>query len=128
MKTHSSSIKPQMDQEFSGTACAATHNKPNSAESQYVGGAIQELKDMVKQANAITYISADDPPFFIQHGTKDCTVPFQQSQLFYDALKQGIREQNLTLQFIEGAEHGDQKFYEPANLQLVVDFLDKGLK
>jgi acetyl esterase/lipase len=118
----------QMDQQFSGTTCAANHNRPNSPESQYIGGPIQQKKDLVKQANPITYVTTDDPPFFIQHGTKDCTVPPQQSQLLYDALEPAIGAENVTITYLQGAEHGDGQFVAPSNLSLVLDFLDKYLK
>jgi len=118
----------QMDQQFSGTDCPVNHNRPNSAESQYVGGPIQQNQALAKQADPITYVSSDDPPFLIQHGTKDCTVPPQQSQLLYDALTPAIGAENLTLTYLDGAEHGDAQFVSPSNLKVVIDFLDKYLK
>lgn len=118
----------QMDQEFSGTSCPANHNQPNSAESQYIGGPIQQNKTTVKKANPITYITADDPPFFIEHGTADCTVPPPQSQLLYDALKPIIGADRVTLTYLQGAEHGDKMFVTPSNLDLVAQFLNQYLK
>ena len=118
----------QMDAQLAGTECPVNHDRPNSAESQYVGGPIQQMKTLVGQANPITYITADDPPFFIQHGSKDCTVPPQQSQLLYEALKPVIGEGRVTLTYLEGAEHGDKMFFSPSNLRAVIDFLDKYLK
>ncbi len=41
---------------------------------------------LVQTANPITYITANDPPFFIMHGTADCSVPTNQSVLLKDAL------------------------------------------
>jgi acetyl esterase/lipase len=118
----------QMDGEFGGTDCPATHNRANSAESQYVGGALQQNKELAQQANPITYVSSDDPPFLIQHGTKDCTVPSQQSQLLYDALAPVIGTTKVTLIYLDGAEHGDPRFVSASNLTVVMDFLDKYLK
>ncbi len=118
----------QMDTQFTGTDCPVNHNRANSAESQYVGGPIQQNRALVNQANPITYISSDDPPFFIQHGTKDCTVPLQQSQLLYDALVPAIGAENVSLTYLDGAVHGDAQFVSPPNLKVVMDFLDKYLK
>jgi acetyl esterase/lipase len=118
----------QIDQEFSGTACAANHNKASSAESQYVGGPIQQYKTVVEKANPITYITADDPPAFIEYGTADCTVPPQQNQLFYDALKPVIGADKVTITSLPGAEHGDRMFFTQSNFDLVVAFLNKYLK
>ena len=103
--------------------CAAAHSKPNSPESQYIGGPIRQNKTVVEQANPITYVTADDPPFLIEHGTKDCTVPPQQSQLLYDALKPVIGADKVSLSYIQDAECGDKKFVAPSNLALVFDFL-----
>lgn len=118
----------QMDQEFSGTSCAANHNQANSGESQYIGGPIQQNKTAAEKANPITYITADDPPFFIEHGTADCTVPPQQSQLLHDALKPVIGADKVTLTYLQGAEHGDKMFVTQSNLDLVAAFLNKYLR
>lgn len=118
----------QMDAQFTGTSCPVNHDAANSPESMLVGAPIQDVPDKVAQVNAITYISADDPAFFIQHGTADCNVPPQQSQLLYDALKAAIGEENVTLTFLEGAGHGGSQFTAEANLKLVTDFFDQYLK
>ncbi len=118
----------QMDGQFAGTECPANHDQPNSAESQYVGGPIQRRPDIARAANPITYVSADDPPFFIQHGSADCTVPYQQSQLLHDALAAAIGEGQVSLTLLDGAEHSDKAFIAESNLRLVLDFLDTQLK
>ena len=81
----------QMDQQFAGTSCPATHDAADSPESLVVGAPIQTVPDKVQLVNPITYVTADAPAFLIQHGTADCNVPPQQSQLLYDALKAGHR-------------------------------------
>jgi acetyl esterase/lipase len=118
----------QMDTQFTGTSCPVNHDAANSPESMLVGAPVQDVPEKVAQVNAITYISADDPAFFIQHGTADCNVPPQQSQLLYDALKAAIGEENVTLTFLEGAGHGGSQFTTEANLKLVTDFFDQYLK
>ena len=51
----------------------------------------------------MTYISPDDPPFLIVHGTKDDLVPLEQSELLEVALrKAGV---DVTLVKIEGGGH-----------------------
>lgn len=80
------------------------HDAPDSPESLLIGGAIQENKDKAAKANPITYVSKDDPPFLIMHGDKDPLVPYQQSELLHEALKQsGVP---VTFKIIEGAGHG----------------------
>ncbi len=118
----------QMDAQFTGTSCPVNHDAANSPESMLVGAPVQDVPEKVAQVNSITYVSADDPAFFIQHGTADCNVPPQQSQLLYDALKAAIGEENVTLTFLEGAGHGGSQFTTEANLKLVTDFFDQYLK
>jgi dipeptidyl aminopeptidase/acylaminoacyl peptidase len=93
-----------------------------------MGAPIQTVPDQVQAVNPITYVTPDDPPFLIQHGTADCNVPPQQSQLLYDALEPAIGADNVTLTFIEGAGHGGSQFSEAANMQVVLDFLGRTLK
>jgi acetyl esterase/lipase len=120
----------QMDQEFidAGSSCPANHNLPSSAESQFIGSPIQDDRSAVEEANPITYVSSDDPPFFIQHGTADCTVPPQQSQLLYDALVPAIGSANVSLTYMDGFVHGDSRFASPSNVAVVIDFLNHRLK
>lgn len=118
----------QMDQQFAGTSCPITHDAANSPESQVIGAAIQTVPDKAKAANPITYVSAEAPPFLIQHGTADCNVPPQQGQLLYDALKPLIGADQVTYTLLEGAGHGGSQFTDAANLKLVLDFLNGALK
>lgn len=116
----------QMDAQFAGTSCPQTHDAADSPESQYLGAPIQDVPELAAQANPITYVTADSPAFLIQHGTADCNVPPQQSQLLYDALTAvGV---NATLNLIDGAGHGGAEFSDAANMQVVVDFLNANLK
>jgi acetyl esterase/lipase len=118
----------QMDQQFAGTSCPATHDAADSPESQLMGAPIQTVPDQVQAVNPVTYVTPDDPPFLIQHGTADCNVPPQQSQLLYDALEPAIGASNATLTLIEGAGHGGAQFSDAANMQVVLDFLGRTLK
>ncbi len=81
----------------------ATQNDPDSPESRLVGGTLQTRPDAAKAASPIHYVSADAPPFHIQHGTLDRLVPLGQSQALHKALlAAGARS---TLVVIEGADH-----------------------
>ena len=51
------------------------------------GGPVETHPDLIRMANPINYITADDPPFQIFHGDKDVMVPFGQGQLLAEALK-----------------------------------------
>ena len=99
------------------------HNSPNSPESKLIGGPLLENKDKAAKASPITYVSKDAPPFLIMHGDKDRTVPFNQSELLYAALKKaGV---DVTFVPVKGAGHG---FGGPEAIAPVGEFLKRCLK
>jgi acetyl esterase/lipase len=80
------------------------HDVPGSPESRLIGGPIRENKEKVAEANPLTYISSDTPPYLLIHGENDPLVPVHQAQLLYDALKhQGVE---VKLYVVQGAGHG----------------------
>jgi acetyl esterase/lipase len=80
------------------------HDSPSSPESLVIGGPIQKNREKVAQANPITYVTKDDPPFLIAHGTKDPLVPWQQSELLEAALRKAGCD--VTFVKVVGAGHG----------------------
>lgn len=104
------------------------HNGANSPESLLLGAPITEIPDRVRAANPESYITADAPPFFLQHGTKDDTVPVQMSIRFAAKLEQALGKDRVQLELLEGAEHGDPRFEAPDNVSKVLDFIEKHLK
>jgi acetyl esterase/lipase len=122
----------QMDAQFAADevcpASAESHDVADSPESMLLGAGVQTVPDLAAAANPITYVTEDDPPFFIQHGTADCNVPVAQSQLLYDALVEVTGEDNNTFIMIEGAGHGGEEFSAEENFALVIAFLDETLK
>ena len=90
------------------------HLAPDSPESEWLGGPITELPDLVRKANPITYIDKDDPPILIIHGENDKTVIFNQSELFYNELKKaGVKTKLIR---VKNAGHG----YKPNPRDAVV--------
>ncbi|MBI2300741.1 MAG: prolyl oligopeptidase family serine peptidase, partial [Armatimonadetes bacterium] len=79
---------------------------PNAPESLLFGKPIPEVPELVRQANPLTYIDQDDPPFLVQHGIADRVVPVNQSDVLVEALKQA----GVPVEYhrIEGAGHGFQ--------------------
>ena len=104
------------------------HNGVNSPESLLLGQKITDIPEIVKAANPETYIRGGAPPFFLQHGTKDCVVPVQQSINFAAKLSKVLGENQVRLELIQDAEHADPRFESPENVNKVLDFLDKYLK
>jgi acetyl esterase/lipase len=85
-------------------AMGGQHDQPGSPEARLVGGAVQEHKDAARGASPVTYVSRDDPPFLLIHGTEDPVVPFSQSQLLHDALREA--DVSSTLVPVTGGGHG----------------------
>ena len=108
------------------TRMGGSHDGPDSPEAKLLGGPVQENKEKAVRANPITYVSKDDPPFLIMHGDKDPTVPFSQSELLVEALKNAGVE--ATFIPVKGAGHGGREFSSEENRKLVEGFLDKHLK
>jgi acetyl esterase/lipase len=80
------------------------HDAPNSPESQLLGGAVQENKKVANKASPMTYVTKDDAPTIIVHGTEDPLVPFNQAEIFHKALtKVGVKNTFLPM---EGMGHG----------------------
>lgn len=106
----------------------ADHDEANSPESLLVGKKITEALDLVAKASPATYITQDDPPFFIQHGTADPLVPFEQSAEFAKVLTAKLGKKKVQFIPLEGAKHGGPAFGTPENLEKVFAFLDQWLK
>jgi acetyl esterase/lipase len=69
-----------------------------------LGGPVSEKEDVAKSASPVTFVSADDPPILIVHGTDDRTVAIRQAEILYDAQKKVGN--NSTFVKITGGGHG----------------------
>jgi acetyl esterase/lipase len=90
-----------------------------SPHARLLGGPVLERQDLARQANPVTYISKDDPPFLVVHGDADRNVPYAQSVLLVDALR--AAKVPVTFYSVAGGRHGD--FDDPQVRRLVTDFL-----
>lgn len=122
----------KMDEQAKAQGCGSsdqTHNAANSFESAFLGAAVQTVPELVAKANPITYISPDDPPFLVQKGDKDCTVPVANTQMLADALQAAGNDVRFDL--LAGAGHGDMGgtvyFQSESNLKVVLAFLKEKL-
>ncbi|MCU7496484.1 MAG: alpha/beta hydrolase fold domain-containing protein [Ignavibacteria bacterium] len=106
------------------------HLSPRSNESLLVGGALKKNPDRCMLANPVRYVSPDDPPFFIAHGTKDPVVPFNQSELLNKALRQAFSGNRKEVVFypVKDAIHGGNAFNSDALLKRVLAFFERNLK
>jgi acetyl esterase/lipase len=122
-----------MDAEFAKLGQTPTMGATNTAtspESALLGKTIgtTAAEASVKKASPQTYISKDDPAFFIQHGTADRNIPITQSINFSAKLKSVLGSKKVTFEKLAGAAHGGTQFETTANLKKVLDFLDKYMK
>ena len=79
-----------------------------------------------RPVNPLAYISKDDPPVLILHGTADDKVSTLQSQSLVAALKVAGVDATLELQI--GINHDLGKLLSPAAMQLVTGFFDQHLR
>jgi len=69
-----------------------------------------ERSQIGKESSPIYFVTPDDPPILILHGTADPTVPIQQSKTFVEKLKEAGIPHNLIIK--EGAKHNPNDFKE----------------
>ena len=111
---------------FVSTPNYDSHATAMSPEAKLIGGAVMENKDRAARVNPITYVTKDDPPFLIVHGDKDPTVPINQSESLFEALKKtGVSAHFHT---IHGAGHGGPGFAGKDIEEMVNAFFDAHLK
>lgn len=98
------------------------HSVRNSPESMLIGGKITDHPDRVAAANPITYIDSEDPPFMFMHGRQDGVVPYEQSKIMYEALREACVE--ATLYELHDQGHGfgfDELSQKPVPDQTVIE-------
>jgi acetyl esterase/lipase len=103
------------------------HNAPQSPGSLVLGGPVQENLELARLYDPATYVTPQGklPPFLLVHGDVDSIVPFNQSVVFYQALRNA--GQDVTFYKLAGADHGF-RVWTPLILELVVEFFDEHLK
>ncbi|WP_223877206.1 alpha/beta hydrolase [Lactiplantibacillus pingfangensis] len=103
------------------------HVSPHSLEGEFFGtNDLYKVPELVQKGNPISYISSKKlPPFLIMHGSKDRLVPFEQSVLLYNALKEN--HQNVTFYKMTKSDHGTDAFFTPTMIDLVDRFIRKTL-
>ncbi|MBL9144631.1 MAG: alpha/beta hydrolase [Verrucomicrobiaceae bacterium] len=100
-------------------------NTPKDPYSSLIGTKLDD-KPKADAVSPVHYVSQDNPPFLILHGTHDTLVPYAQSVQLEAALKaQGVP---VWLQTLPGSGHGGPAFGRPSVIQLTQNFFDKYLK
>ena len=79
-------------------------SEPSGPLYKLFGGPLKEKQALAKEASPVTYVTADDPPFLIMHGTEDRTVAMNQAERLHDAQKKAGT--STTFVKITGGGHG----------------------
>jgi acetyl esterase/lipase len=121
----------RMDEQILAQGCPASdaiYSQPASLESVFLGCTLGDpaCSATAQRANPIKYVSSDDPPMLIMHGTADCRVPRGQSILLFTALK----DQNrcVSMRTLAGAGHAGDEWLTVEAQHALAEFLDDALK
>ncbi|MDZ7372237.1 MAG: prolyl oligopeptidase family serine peptidase, partial [candidate division KSB1 bacterium] len=118
-----------MDEQFRKSGKGRpVHSEADSPASLFMGRRITEIPEKVAASNPESYLSVDDPPILIMHGTDDPVVPVEQSIEFADKLGRIIGSEKCRLVLLQGAGHGSPQFSASENLNKVFEFLECVLK
>jgi acetyl esterase/lipase len=109
---------------FQGTG----HDAATSPEGRFIGGRPSDNVPIARQASPLTHVSGDDPPFLIQHGRRDCTVPPGQSVVLFEGLRGRIGPSRVTYTLFTEDGHGGPAFVAAANLDTIAAFFDRWIR
>ena len=87
---------------------------------------VRYTKEQAESASAIKRVTPSAPPHMILQGLDDTVVSPSQSRNYYKKLREnGVEAELLEL---EGAQHGDDLFFQDAVKDQVIHFLQTKLK
>ncbi|TCL02144.1 acetyl esterase/lipase [Sodalis ligni] len=92
------------------------HSTEDSFESLLMRKQITKVdKSVMDTTNPENYITADAPPFLIQHGYLDDTIPRLQSQEFAARLAKAIGSDNVEYNLLMSAHHAEDLYFHTTN-------------
>lgn len=107
---------------FPGKGSIIDGDDPKSAVAKLLGGPLSQKQDIARAASPVTYVTKDDPPFLLIHGSADNLVPYAQATEFDAALeKAGVSSQLIT------GTNAPHVFFNAELVQIMADFIDKHL-
>lgn len=80
------------------------HGGPRSPESLLLGCELRNCPERAVPANPVTHVGRGEPPVLLLHGIPDPLVPYNQSELVYDALRAACND--VTFVTYPHAGHG----------------------
>jgi dipeptidyl aminopeptidase/acylaminoacyl peptidase len=112
--------------DFDKMSKVSNQDSAMSPESWLIGADATKNAELINIASPVPYINENTPPFLLIHGTNDTTVPYEQSEVMYDALV--ANQIPVDLIGIEGANHADIHFFQPEIMKIIQEFFDNQLK
>lgn len=113
---------------FAGPTDFTTKDWPPVVEDMIealVGKSASDAAEARRRASPITYVTKDDPPFLIFHGTKDELVPVDQARRFAARLKEAGVPVELVIE--DGERHGFSKDAIVRSITQMHEFLKREL-
>ncbi|MGE3175710.1 MAG: alpha/beta hydrolase fold domain-containing protein [Planctomycetota bacterium] len=101
------------------------HDAANSPESRLIGAALPLAPERWATVDPVSFVSRDDAPLLLMHGTDDTTVPFHQSELMLAASR--AIGHDATLFAVQDNGHGGPGFSAPAAVAAIDAFFDRTL-
>lgn len=109
---------------FGGTG----HDDASSPEGLWLGAKPSSVSALTMRASPVSWVSADDPPFIVQHGGVDCTVPTNQGRRMRDALMATLGAAQVSWSEFPTDGHGGPSFGAAANLDAIAAFFNRTLR
>lgn len=122
----------EMDADASAQGCApyagTGHDDASSPEGRWLGGKPSSIPQVASRASPVTWVSVDDPPFIIQHGGRDCSVPTEQGRRLRDALLPVLGAQAVSWLEFPSDGHGGPSFGAAENLDVITSFFERWIR
>ena len=116
-----------MDKHHTVLGREAHVREAGSPESRFMGAPIHEIREG-QAATPMTPIGKDSAPLYIQQGKGDLIIPYPQSMMLAERLSAAIGKEHVILKLVEKVGHADGGFFTLANINKVIDFLDRYIK
>lgn len=96
-----------------------------AAFAEFPGADILSNPEKAMNASPMGHIKTGLPPFLIMHGSADRLVSPVQSEQLYNALVE--KDNKVDYVVVKGAGHGDIYWYQPAIINMIVDWFKANL-
>jgi len=96
---------------------------PLSKAAKLLGCSSEICPGLAKSASVTNFVTADDPPFYILHGTGDTVVSSHHAEQMQETLLSS--NVDVTLVILDGYAHGDERFGDPDNMEGIFAFVKR---